>query len=62
MFTGAYAVNANCIGSLTVDAGPSGIVHRDLVIVDAGKEVDFVSTDPGVVIAGYMKKQRVGGE
>jgi hypothetical protein len=61
-FTGTYTVNANCTGSLTVDAGASGIVHRDLVIVDAGKEVEFVSTDPGVVIAGYMKKQRVGGE
>jgi hypothetical protein len=61
-FTGTYTVNANCTGSLTVDAGANGIVHRDLVIVDAGKEVDFVSTDPGVVIAGYMKKQRVGGE
>jgi hypothetical protein len=61
-FTGTYTVNGNCTGSLTVDAGASGIVHRDLVIVDAGKEVEFVSTDPGVVIAGYMKKQRVGGE
>ena len=61
-FTGTYTVNSNCTGSLTVDAGASGIVHRDLVIVDAGKEVEFVSTDPGVVIAGYMKKQRVGGE
>jgi hypothetical protein len=61
-FTGTYTVNANCTGSLTVDAGASGIVHRDLVIVDAGKEVDFVSTDPGVVIAGYMRKQRVGAE
>lgn len=61
-FTGTYTVNANCTGSLTVDAGSSGIVHRDLVIVDAGKEVEFVSTDPGVVIAGYMKKQRIGGE
>ena len=61
-FTGTYTVNANCTGNLTVDAGASGIVHRDLVIVDAGKEVEFVSTDPGVVIAGYMKKQRVGGK
>ena len=61
-FTGTYTVNANCTGSLTADAGPSGIIHRDLVIVDAGKEVEFVSTDPGLVIAGYMKKQRVGGE
>ena len=61
-FTGTYTVNENCTGSLTVDAGSNGIVHRDLVIVDGGKEVEFVSTDPGIVIAGYMKKQRVNGE
>jgi hypothetical protein len=62
IFTGTYTVNANCTGNLTVDAGASGIVHRDLVIVDAGKEVEFVSTDPSVVIAGYMKKQGVGAQ
>jgi hypothetical protein len=56
-FTGTYTVKANCTGNLTADAGASGIIHRDLVIVDSGKEVEFVSTDPGVVIAGYMKKQ-----
>src|SRR4029077_4399138 len=61
-FTGTYTVNANCTGNLTADAGANGIVHRDLVIVDAGREVEFVSTDQGVVIGGYMKKQRVGGE
>jgi hypothetical protein len=27
------------------------------VIVDSGKEVKFVSTDAGLVISGYMKKQ-----
>jgi hypothetical protein len=61
-FAGTYTVNANCTGNLTVDAGANGIVHRDLVIVDAGREVEFVSTDQGVVIGGYMKKQRIGGE
>jgi hypothetical protein len=56
-FTGTYSVKPNCTGSLTADAGDSGIIHRDLVIVDGGKEVEFVSTDAGLVIAGYMKKQ-----
>jgi hypothetical protein len=27
------------------------------VIADSGKEVKFVSTDAGLVISGYMKKQ-----
>ena len=56
-FTGTYTVMPNCTGKLTADAGNNGIIHRDLVIVDSGKEVDFVSTDPGLAIAGYMKKQ-----
>ena len=56
-FTGTYSVKPNCTGSLTADAGANGIIHRDLVIVDSGKEVEFVSTDAGLVISGYMKKQ-----
>jgi hypothetical protein len=56
-FTGTYSVKADCTGSLTADAGANGIIHRDLVIVDSGKEVEFVSTDAGLVISGYMKKQ-----
>jgi hypothetical protein len=56
-FTGTYTVRPNCTGKLTADAGNNGIIHRDLVIVDSGKEVEFVSTDPGLAIAGYMKKQ-----
>lgn len=62
MFQGTYTVSPNCTGSLTVDAGSSGIIHRDLVIVDGGNEVEFVSTDPGLVIAGSMRKQRTDGK
>jgi hypothetical protein len=56
-FIGAYSVKPNCTGSLTADAGSNGIIHRDLVIVDSGKEVELVSTDAGLVISGYTKKQ-----
>jgi hypothetical protein len=51
-FTGTYSVKPNCTGSLTADAGSNGIIHRDLVIVDSAKEVEFVSTDAGLVISG----------
>jgi hypothetical protein len=44
-------VKPNCIGSLTANAGSNGIIHRDLVIVDGGKEVELVSTDVGLVIS-----------
>ncbi len=56
-FTGIYSVKADCSGNMTINAGVNGIIHRDLIIVDDGKEVDFVSTDPGLSIAGSMKKQ-----
>jgi hypothetical protein len=61
-FTGTYSVKPNCTGNLTVDAGANGIIHRDLVVVDGGREVEFVSTDSGLVIAGSMKKQRTDEE
>lgn len=61
-FTGTYFVRPNCTGKLTADAGNNGIIHRDLVIVDSGREVEFVSTDAGLVIAGSMKKQHPDGE
>src|ERR1017187_9751534 len=61
-FTGTYSVKPNCTGNLTVDAVANGIIHRDLVVVDGGMEVAFVSTDSGLVIAGSMKKQRTDEE
>ena len=62
VFAGTYSVKSNCTGNLTVNAGANGIIHRDLVIVDGGNEVEFVDTDPGLVIAGSMKKQRIEEE
>jgi hypothetical protein len=51
-FAGTHSVKPNCTGSPTADAGGNGIIHRDLVIVDSGKEVEFVSTDAGLAISG----------
>ena len=39
-------------GGLTADPGGNRIIHRDLVIVDSGKEVELVTTDAGLVISG----------
>ena len=61
-FRGTYSVKPSCTGNLTINAGANGIIHRDLVVVDGGREVEFVSTDPGLVIAGSMKKQRTEEE
>ena len=53
-----YSANSNCTGNITVDAAVNGIVHRDLVLVDGGKELDFVDPDPGFVIAGAVKDNK----
>jgi len=54
---GPYEVNPNCTGKL-FNADGSVLAH--LVIVDGGKEVDFISLAPGVTSVGVMK--RVGDE
>ena len=56
--TGSYTVDrATCTGTMTLDISGGGVLHRSLVIVQDGKDVEFVSTDPGLVIAGSMKKR-----
>lgn len=55
---GTYTVDpATCTGTMTISVPNGPVFHRNLVIVDDEKEVDFVSTDPGFVIAGSMKRE-----
>ena len=42
---------------MTINISGGGSINRSLVIVDGGKDIEFVSTDPGLVIAGSMKKR-----
>lgn len=51
-FTGTDSIKPSCTGSPTAFAGGNRIIHRDLVIVDSGKEFEFVSTDTGLAISG----------
>ena len=56
--TGSYTVDrATCTGTMTLNLSNGGVIHRSLVIVQDGKDVEFVSTDLGLVIAGSMKKR-----
>lgn len=41
---------------MTVNITGDGVINRSLVIVEGGRDIEFVSTDPGLVIAGSMKK------
>src|SRR5215469_4423770 len=54
--TGTYTVNpSDCTGTMTINISGGGSINRSLVIVDGGKDIEFVSTDPGLVIAGSIK-------
>jgi hypothetical protein len=55
--TGSYTVDATCTGTMTINISGGPVLHRSLVIVQDGRNIEFVSTDPGLVIAGSMKKQ-----
>lgn len=56
-FTGTYNVTADCMGSATINIEGGGERHRDIVVVDNGREVRAVSTDPGTVVTLNLKKQ-----
>jgi hypothetical protein len=43
--TGTYTVNRDCTGSQTI-----GSSHYDFVVTPDGREVTYISTDPGTVI------------
>lgn len=56
-FTGTYTVNADCTGSATINIEGGGELHRDIVVIDNGREVRALSTDPGTVVTVNLKKQ-----
>ena len=64
--TGTYSVNPDCSGDLTFNTvfngSPNGAVNRHLVTYRDGVSADFVHTDPGLIIAGTMKKRSQKGE
>jgi hypothetical protein len=53
--TGTYSVSADCTGSITFNT--PGPLKRQVVIRRDGESADFVNTDPGIIIAGSMKKR-----
>ena len=56
--TGSYTVDSpTCTGTMTINITGGGVINRSLVIVEGGRDIEFVSTDPGLVIAGSMKKR-----
>ena len=47
--SGTYTVNADCTGSVIANLSDGEVIHFSFVMVDHGRQLLSVSTDPGVV-------------
>ena len=60
-FVGTYTVNQDCTGTATLTITPAvfgfSVLHFDAVGVDGGREIKWLITDPGIVLAGTLSKQ-----
>jgi len=55
-YTGTYSIKQDCTGSMVLQA-PGGTGHGDIVLVNNGKEVNFVQTDNNFIFSGIFKAQ-----
>jgi len=55
--TATYTVNQDCTGSEVITQTDGSLTHIDFVIVDHGKKILTLPTDPGSVITGTAIKQ-----
>lgn len=55
--TGTYTVNEDCTGTLDVTFPNGFTVANNTVIVDGGREISLIQTNPGAVITGVLKRQ-----
>jgi len=60
-FSGSYTVNPDCTGTATLNISPSlfgySVIHFAAVGTNEEKEIKWLITDPGIVIAGTLTKQ-----
>ncbi|HKV80227.1 MAG TPA: hypothetical protein VJP02_18910 [Candidatus Sulfotelmatobacter sp.] len=60
VFTGTYSLNSDCTGTMELDevvaGGGGAALHANVVISAGGKEIDFLQTDAGTVVAFTLKK------
>jgi hypothetical protein len=54
--SGTYTIEADCTGTYTLNAGGQ-THHSRLVLVNHGKKVLEMGSDPGVIISGVGEKQ-----
>jgi hypothetical protein len=59
-FIGTYTLSSDCTGSLTITfltGTPGRVSPNDFVMVDNGRELRLINTNPGEVIVGSARKQ-----
>jgi hypothetical protein len=52
-----YTVNPDCTGSIAVVLVGGQSINFNFIIVDRGKEIRSIQTDPGTVITGNLRQQ-----
>jgi hypothetical protein len=55
--TGAYTVESNCTGTFSVTFSNGFTINHNFVLVDEGREMLFVQTDPGNITTGHARRQ-----
>ena len=52
-----YTVNPDFTGSIAVDLGEGQTINFNFIIVDRGKEIRSIQTDPNTAITGNLRQQ-----
>lgn len=56
-FTGTYTVNPDCTGTETINVESGLTLHNDAAIVEGGREIQAINTDPGNVLLFHSQRQ-----
>lgn len=55
--TATYTIERDCTGTLNLTLPNGYVITNDIVIVDGGKEIFLIQTNPGTVTSGVLKRQ-----
>lgn len=55
--TGVYTVNRDCTGTLNINLPNGFVITNDIVIVEEGKQINLIQTNPGTIVTGVLKRQ-----
>lgn len=58
-FTGSYTVKPDCTGTMTIVNSNGRTDHGNIALVEGGQEVNYIDTDPGVVLTVHISRQAI---